>query len=236
MVDKRQPTFLAVIPARGGSKGISKKNIKLFCEEPLISWSIRQALQAGASNVLVSTDDPLIASISKDYGAEVVDRPMALAGDEASSEEALVHALTQFEVSDDAVVVFLQATSPVRKPEFILEMAEIVRLGRADSAFSSNRVDDLTVWRRDKDALVSVPTQAESGRLPRQLRNPVFVENGSMYSFRAGTFLSAQSRLFGRIEQVVLPKWTIHELDDLDDWEIMETLMRKFVLPEKGVT
>ena len=105
-------TILGVIPARGGSKGIPRKNIKMIAEKPLIQWTIESAKSSELiSRFVVSTEDAEIAKVSKECGAEVIDRPLAFAADETSTVSVLQHAMSVIEAD---VVVILQPTSPER--------------------------------------------------------------------------------------------------------------------------
>ena len=108
--------IIAIIPARGGSKSIPRKNIVNFCGKPLIAWSIEQAAKCRRiDSVYVSTDDAEIADVSLAYGAKVICRPEELATDTASSESALIHAISEIEKEQRIeTVAFLQATSPLR--------------------------------------------------------------------------------------------------------------------------
>ena len=114
---------LAIIPARGGSKGIPRKNVLPLAGKPLIAHNILAARAASrVSRVVVSTDDAEIAAVAKDYGAEVVMRPDALAGDVSRSEDALLHVLDTLEQEEDYrpdMIAFLQCTSPLTAPEDI---------------------------------------------------------------------------------------------------------------------
>ncbi|MCU0723789.1 MAG: acylneuraminate cytidylyltransferase family protein, partial [Planctomycetes bacterium] len=111
---------LAIIPARGGSKGIPRKNLRPLGGKPLVVHSVDQALVCPrVGRVVVSTDDAEIAEVSRRAGAEVVERPAAISGDTASSESALLHVLDARKArgeEDPSLVVFLQATSPLRRP------------------------------------------------------------------------------------------------------------------------
>ena len=103
----------AIIPARGGSKGIPKKNIIDFCGKPLIGWSIEDAIQSKyIDTVYVSTDDREIAYISIEFGAEIINRPVDISGDTATSESALKHAIITKKLYGCEYIVFLLATSP----------------------------------------------------------------------------------------------------------------------------
>ena len=109
--------FLGIIPARGGSKGVSRKNIKPICGHPLIAWTIGAALKSNLlDKVVVSTEDEEIAAISQAYGAVVLPRPNELARDETISRDVIEHALTSYDAVNS---VLLQATSPVRSPGLI---------------------------------------------------------------------------------------------------------------------
>ena len=113
----KKHAFLGIIPARGGSKGIPRKNVKMIAGKPLIAWTIEAAKAAGLlDHFVVSTDDPEIAQVSRDYGAEVIDRPSELATDEATTISALQHVLSQIEAEN---IVLLQPTSPVRDKDLI---------------------------------------------------------------------------------------------------------------------
>src|ERR1043166_2166055 len=93
--------MMVVIPARGGSKGIPRKNVKLLAGKPLVAHSILQAKQTpGITRVIVSTDDPEIAAVSREWGADVVKRPPEISGNTASSESALLHTLTWLRTTD----------------------------------------------------------------------------------------------------------------------------------------
>src|SRR5436190_22717791 len=109
---------IAIIPARGGSKGVRRKNVLSIAGKPLVAHSILHARRApGITRVVVSTDDPEIGAVSREYGAEVIPRPAELSGDKASSESALLQVLDYLkekEVYEPDLVVFLQATSPSR--------------------------------------------------------------------------------------------------------------------------
>jgi len=109
--------YLGIIPARGGSKGIPRKNIKLIAGKPLIAWSIESARQSQLlDRFIVSTEDAEIAAISREYGAEILERPMTLATDEATTLSVLRHALENVNAEN---IVLLQPTSPVRDDELI---------------------------------------------------------------------------------------------------------------------
>ncbi len=123
--------ILGVTPARGGSKGIPKKNIRQICGKPLIAWTIEAAQQSKhLDRFVVSTEDPDITHISRTWRAEVVDRPVALASDEATTLSVLQDLLLKI---DADIVVLLQCTSPVRNPGLIDQCIDKFRKSDADA-------------------------------------------------------------------------------------------------------
>ena len=115
-IPKSELKVLAIIPARGGSKGIPRKNLRKLAGKPLIAYAIETAHASYYVNrIIVSTDDQEIAEVSKGFGAEYIQRPIEISGDSASSESALLHTLEQLytlEAYEPNLLVFLQCTSP----------------------------------------------------------------------------------------------------------------------------
>ncbi|MDD5421795.1 MAG: acylneuraminate cytidylyltransferase family protein [Candidatus Omnitrophota bacterium] len=122
---------LGIIPARGGSKGIPRKNIKMVAGKPLIAWTIEAAKKSKLlDRFVVSTDDAVIANIAKRCGADVINRPARLATDKATTLSALQHVLS---LIDTDTVVLLQPTSPVRSPGLIDRCIKKFRRTKADN-------------------------------------------------------------------------------------------------------
>lgn len=127
----KKKTFLGVIPARGGSKGIPRKNIKMIAGKPLIAWTIEAALKSKLmGRCVVSTEDAEIAAVSRKYGAEMLERPKSLATDTATTLSVLQQVLTQ--IPADAIVI-LQPTSPVRNPGLIDACIKKFKTTQADN-------------------------------------------------------------------------------------------------------
>ena len=135
--------ILGVIPARGGSKGISKKNIRQICGKPLIAWTIEAAKQSRLiERFVVSTDDPEIAKISRQWNAEVIDRPAALATDDATTLSVLQDLIKKINAD---TIVLLQCTSPVRDTDLIDRCIEKYRETGAD-AVATGYMCNLFEW------------------------------------------------------------------------------------------
>lgn len=222
---------IVIIPARGGSKSIPKKNIIDFCGKPLISWSIEQALGSKyVDELYVSTDSKEIGNISKQYGARVIWRPDELATDTSSSEDALLHAMSEIEKSKKIdLVVFLQATSPLRKDDDIDKAIEKFFSESADSLFSAAILEDFFIWESKNDNLSSI-TYDYKNRGRRQDRKPCYLENGSIYIFKPEIINQYNNRLGGKMTIYAMPLWCSYEIDSIEDTAVCEYFMRNKIL------
>lgn len=221
-------TTLAIIPARGGSKSIPGKNIKLLCGRPLIAWTIESACTATlVDRLIVSTDDRQIAQVSHEFGAEIMIRPAEISGDFASSESALLHVvrtLNDQEGYRPDIVTFLQCTSPLTTPEDIDGTVRVVLEGGSDSAVTMTPFHYF-IWREDNQGqMIGVNHQA-TDRPMRQEREAQFLEVGAVYAMRAAGFLRSRFRFFGRIGRYIIPPIRTFEIDEPEDWELAEALM-----------
>jgi len=221
---------IAIIPARGGSKGLKGKNIYPVAGRPLLAWSIMQALQSErVDRVFVSTDDSEIAAVAGRYGAGVIHRPAELSGDSASSESALLHALDVLE-GEHAVpvglVVFLQATSPLRKPGDIDRAIERFASDGADSLISVTRLDDLTLWERHVHGWESVNFDFRN-RGMRQDRASQYIENGSIYLVTPEVLRRCGNRIGNRLSVYEMEFWQTWEIDSLEEIDLIEFYMFK---------
>jgi len=225
--------IVCIIPARGGSEGIPKKNLLPLCGQPLIGWTIDSALEAQEiDEIFVSTDDDEIANFAKNKGVKVIKRPVEISGGDASSESAIIHALNVIEESVDCKItltVFLQATSPLRVRGDIAKAILLFRDSNADSLFSSSVAADLTLWNNGPHGLESVNFDYKQ-RLTRQVAPIQYVENGSIYIFRPELLLETGNRLGGRIETYIMQPWQIHEIDVQEDAELVEYYMERYLI------
>ena len=211
---------LTVIPARGGSKRIPRKNLSDFRGRPLVVHSIEDALGAeSVTRVVVSTDDDEIASVAQRAGAEVIVRPEELSGDTASSESALLHVLDELrerEGYQPELVVFLQCTSPCRDPEDIDAAIELLMAEGADSLLSVCRFKRY-VWRVESGT--AVPVNYDYRHRWREQEFPEqYMENGSIYVFRPTVLREGDNRLGGRIALYEMSRSKSLQIDEPGDF------------------
>ncbi|MET1015377.1 MAG: acylneuraminate cytidylyltransferase [Leifsonia flava] len=218
MSSRPTTTVVAVIPARGGSRGVPGKNIRRVGGVPLIGRAIASARSATLiDSVFVSTDAPEIAEVATAYGAHVIERPAELATDEASSESALLHALQELEndgIHAD-ILVFMQATSPFIEPDDLDDAIERVTLGECDVVFSAAE-SHAFLWRETPTGAAAVNHDA-STRPRRQDRDPQFLETGGFYVLRTDGFRRSGHRFFGRIGLGIVSPSTAIEIDTEGD-------------------
>lgn len=223
---EHEPRTVAIIPARGGSKQVPRKNVQRVGGVPLVERAVRAASSAdGIDLVVVSTDDDEIAAIAEAAGARVVRRPAEIAGDTATSESAILHALDALE--DDGtpvgIVAFLQATSPFIPSDALASAVAEVRADRADSVFSAHETYGF-LWRDDERGAAVAVNHDAAHRPRRQDREPHLLETGAFYVFRADGFRQSRHRFFGRIRAARVPEWTAIEIDDADQLRVARVL------------
>lgn len=225
--------YPVIIPARAGSKGIKGKNIIDFCGKPLLAWSILQARMCSQiSNVYVSTDGYEISNIAREYGAIVIQRPQDIATDSSSSEDALIHAIQKIEEREQFdSVIFLQATSPVRRKNDIDKAIEVFEKGNYDSLFSMSVLEDYCLWKRTGNQLNSF-TYDYRKRGRRQEREPYYMENGSIYIFSKDLLLKEKNRLGGKIGMYEMPMECSFEIDSDRDLLICSAFMHEVLNKE----
>ncbi|MFE6100519.1 cytidylyltransferase domain-containing protein [Streptomyces laurentii] len=214
------PTVLAVIPARGGSKGVPGKNLARVAGIPLVGRAVQACVDAPAvTHVVVSTDDAALADAARAHGAEAVRRPDALAGDTATSESAVLHALDTFEALHGRtadVVLLVQCTSPFLTAEEVDATAAKVASGAADTAFTAAPSHGF-LWRHDEGGDATGVNHDKAHRPRRQDREPEYLETGAVYAMAAESFRTHRHRFFGRTALVVTDPARVLEIDDPHD-------------------
>lgn len=224
---QKSPGTVAVIPARGGSKGVRGKNLRRIGGRSLIARAV-DACQAADSvdAVYVTTDDQEIASWATQAGATVIIRPDDIAGDTATSESAILHALQQLALAgvDPEALVFVQCTSPFIFPADLDRAVELIIGNRADSAFSAVETYEF-LWRSvGSDGLVAGQNHDPRYRPRRQDRDPDLRETGAFYAMSAAGFRASRHRFFGRTAAVVVPQLTAIEIDSEHDLQLANSL------------
>ena len=218
--------IIAVIPARGGSKGLLRKNILPLFGKPLIAHSIEHCNSSKyIQEVYVSTDEEEIATVSKEYGAKVIARPAKLCQDDSSSESAIEHVLEVLSERDSKLpdlIVFIQCTSPVRGKHDLDQAIEQIEKEKADSLLSVSP-SHVFLWKRSASGPEAINYNPEY-RLRRQDKEQNYWENGSFYIFSPQNFLKHKNRLGDRVSMYVMSRRVI-DIDDELDLKIAELLL-----------
>jgi N-acylneuraminate cytidylyltransferase len=219
---------LTIIPARGGSKSIPKKNLKYINGKTLIERAVISALKIPDSKTIVSTDDIEILETLKDYPITVLGRSETNSTDLASSESVILEVLDKID-SFDGIIVLLQATSPFVDIKSLKVAINRLRKSESiDSMFSAVQKNEF-IWELED---IWVPKNHErSARLPRQLRNLTAVETGSFYLFKSRSFLEEKTRFCGVTEPAFTGKWSDFDVDTQEDLDLCRELSKVLDFP-----
>lgn len=222
---------LAVIPARGGSKRIPRKNIKLFCGKPMIAWSIEAALQSGCfDHIVVSTDDSEIAAVALEYGAQVpFMRPAKLSDDHTGTTAVIRHAVEWFKEHEltPLQVCCIYATAPLVKPQDICSGLEILSSTECNYAFS------VTSYPFPIQRAIRITNQGQV-----EMFNPgyfntrsqdlelAYHDAGQFYWGRADAWLNEKTIFSQGSLPVVLPRHRVQDIDTQEDWTRAEGMFK----------
>ena len=222
----------AIILARGGSKGIPKKNIIDFCGKPLMAWTIEQCAWAKCvQDVWVSSDCDEILEVAERFGAKTIRRPDEFACDFSTSESAWLHAVNYIEEHHSRIDVVLapQTTSPLRESSDIDHAFEVFVDDQCDSLFSASVVEDLFFWEKRESGLHSMNYDSKN-RKRRQDITKKYIENGSFYLFKPEVLRENNNRFGGKIGCSEMAFWKMFEIDGMDDVRICQAIMNEFLL------
>lgn len=235
-------TALIVIPARGGSKRIPRKNVRSFMGKPMIAWSIEAALAVdGIDAVIVSTDDEEIAAVASHYGAEVpFRRPTDLADDHTGTTEVIAHAIETYVTSDARPdwVCCLYATAPFVSPDDLTRGLNLIRTRDADyvlpvTAFEFPIQRALRLTAGGGVEMI----QPEHLDTRSQDLEPTFHDAGQFYWGRCDAWLSHRPVFSQRSLPLILPRHRVQDIDTEDDWTLAERLFAENATsPEKPYT
>lgn len=222
---------LAVIPARGGSKGLRAKNIRLLAGRPLISWTILAARQSRyIDRLITSTDDRDIARVAEEYGCEVpFTRPSSLATDTASSSAVLLHAIEHVAGNYD-IAILLQPTSPFRSARDIDGALEMLVNREASTVVSVAEMEKSPLWayrlRPDGGMEALMDVLERPGR--RQEVPALFVPNGAVYAVWTARFAHTHEFVDDESVAWVMPRLRSIDIDTQLDLDVAECLWQKY--------
>jgi N-acylneuraminate cytidylyltransferase len=224
------PKTLAVIAARGGSKGIPHKNLLDLCGKPLIAWTVEQARAArGVDVVAVSSDSDKILQAAEAAGAVGVRRPDDISGDLASSESAWLHALNAIDerMGRFERIVALQATSPIREPDDIEKALATFDREQLDSLLSVCEVEDYFNWRIGASGPEPINYDFRNRRMRQQIEKR-YLENGSFYVLIPSLLREQNNRLGGKIGFHVMERHKMFQIDRPEDVKLCAAIMRSY--------
>lgn len=229
---KTSKKFLALIPARSGSKGIPDKNIRAFCGRPLIYYAISEAKKSKyLDRIVVSTDSPKYAAIAKKYGAEVPFlRPKRLAGDKSGIIDTVVDVLNKLKTKENYepdYLVLLQTTSPLRKASDIDECIEKMLETKSDGAMTFTSTEQL-LYKIEKNRAKLLFNKNWIKYTNRQSLPSTYKINGpAVVIGSVRKLLKKKSFLVGKIAPFVMEKWRSPDLDNEEDFLLAEMLYKK---------
>lgn len=227
--------IIAVIPARAGSKGLPGKNIRELCGKPLIAWSIEAGLGSKyIDEVMVTTDSEEIARIAKALGASVpFIRPAELANDKSSSFDVIKHALNYYASERRKTfeyVVLLEPTSPLRdKDDIDMAIEQLLSTPEASAVVGICKTESqhpAFLVRKDENNYLVGYENKDMKVLRRQEISDVYFFEGSVYVSNTNALLTHQSFYHDRTLGYEVPKWKSLEIDDIDDFVMVEAIMK----------
>jgi len=217
--------YIAIIPARGGSKGIPKKNIKKFLEKPLIEHSIEYAKESKyIEKIILTTDSQEIKEIGEKNNITVVDRPKKISGDEATTESAIEHVISLFKFSINTTIILLQPTSPLRPKNSLDKIINIFNDKKYDSLLTLSPIHPLTWKVNKKNAECMYNYSNRPRRQDFNKKDLIYDENGSVYIFTNKIFIEKNNRLGGKIGHYIFKEEYGKQIDTPLDFELLETI------------
>lgn len=230
MINRKK--VLAIIPARGGSKGLPGKNIRLVCGKPLIAWSIEQARACSEiDSVIVSTDSMEIADVAKSFGADVPFlRPEHLSGDTASSIDVVLHTIDYMAEhgSEYDLVVLLEPTSPLREASDISgAISHLLQTSGAESVVGVSQVESLhpSFLYKMKNGMLSPYLGEQPNNVRRQDIEDLYFLEGSVYVSYTDALIARKSFYHEATAPWIVPRYKSFEVDELVDLIAVEAII-----------
>jgi len=228
-----KPNIIALIPARGGSKGIPRKNIRLLAGKPMIAYTIEAALKSRyIDRAVVSTEDDEIAEISKRYGAEVIERPEDLAKDETPTIDVIFQVLEvlRTENYNPNIVVLLQPTSPLRKAEDIDNAIELFVNDSCESVVSVCEVEHSPYWSfKIEDKYLNPVFERKYLKMKRQDLPKVYMPNGAIYVSTPEVLCKYESFYHSKTIPYTMPPERSIDIDNEIDFMLAELVTKRHV-------
>ncbi|MBW2411190.1 MAG: acylneuraminate cytidylyltransferase family protein [Deltaproteobacteria bacterium] len=233
---RKQMKVLAVIPARGGSKGVPRKNIRPICGKPLIAFTIETVLQVRhlLHRVIVSTEDEEIAAISRQLGAEVPFlRPVELSGDDVPTVPVLQHAVHYIEKQDEITldwILVLQPTGPLRQAVDIEAALTLAQQGGCDSVISVVQVfatHPILMKRIENDQLLPYCIEEKEGTRRQDYQPAAYMRNGAIYLTRRNVLIEQNSIWGNLIRPYIMPEERSVGVDSELDLKVVEMMVRE---------
>jgi len=223
-------SIIAFIPARGGSKSIPEKNIKVFCRKPLIFWNLQELQNSNVDEIIIATDSDEIKSVVNSFNfskVKVYDRSNENAQDTSSTESVMLEYISSINLADEDIFMLVQATSPFTQTSHFNEGLELFK--QYDSILSCCESKRF-YWRNGKALNYDI-----NNRPRRQDFQGNLIENGAFYISSVADIKSTKNRISGDIGICKMPEYTYTEIDEPEDWIVAELLMKRFVLKNKNL-
>ncbi len=224
----KRKTFLAIIPARGGSKRLPRKNVLNLCGKPLLAHTIEAGLNSEhIDKVIVTSDDNEILEISEEFGADIIKRPPDLASDTAMTFDAIKHCIENIEEKYDYIVL-LQATSPLRNSKNIDEAIELLETKNADAVLSVCKMDHSPLWSNTLSDSLSMSDFLKDEVLNKRSQDleEYYRLNGAIYICKTDKLLKEKSFFLKKnIFAYKMDRESSVDIDEKIDFKIAEFLM-----------
>ncbi|MFE4073604.1 cytidylyltransferase domain-containing protein [Peribacillus sp. YIM B13477] len=226
--------IIALVPARGGSKAVPYKNIKILCKKPLIAWTLDLVKEIPEiDKVVVSTDDVNISIISQHFGAVVIKRPEPISGDHALAIDVVKHTIDALKEQKETydIMLYLQPTSPLRSKKDIYDCLDLL-IGNnqghtAVATFSEAELNPIRAWVLEETSAKTFIEKANPF-LPRQKLPKTYQLNGAVYALFLNEINENTEQFFGnQLGGINIPKERAVDIDEEMDFLIAELLMEK---------
>ena len=233
---RKKNNIFIIIPARGGSKSIKKKNLHIVNKQPLLQWTLEESKKVkSVEKIVVSTDDDDIKQFAERLCVDVVTRPKQISNDNSSSESAILHTLKYYNKKNihPDIIVFLQCTSPLISYSDIEKGIKYLNKKKLDATFACASFDGF-VWKKNNKKFIGI-NHDHRKRLMRQKRRTEYLEAGSIYIMKTKSFLKDKFRFCGKCEPFLIDKKKVLDINDYQDIEIAEMYLKNLVIKNKTI-